>query len=69
VVEVGTNNRLAEVAQNWNLKNYVVENPCQQGEAPRELLASTVEAILGAVWLDSYRDFEKVQKVFKKLCS
>jgi ribonuclease-3 len=69
VVEVGTNNWLAEVAQNWNLKNYVVENPCQQGEAPRELLASTVEAILGAVWLDSYRDFGKVQKVFKKLCS
>jgi ribonuclease-3 len=69
MVEVGTNKRLAEVAQNWNLKNHVVENPCQQGEAPRELLASTVEAILGAVWLDSYRDSGEVQKVFKKLCS
>ncbi|KAH7084239.1 ribonuclease III domain-containing protein [Paraphoma chrysanthemicola] len=69
VVELGTNKRLAEVAQNWDLKKYVIENPSQQGEFPRELLASTVEAILGAVWLDSYRDFGKVQKVFKKLCS
>jgi hypothetical protein len=69
VIEIGTNKRLGEVAQNWNLKKYVIENPSQQGEFPRELLASTVEAILGAVWLDSYRDFEKVQKVFKKLCS
>ncbi|EAT90239.1 hypothetical protein HBI56_046690 [Parastagonospora nodorum] len=69
VVEVGTNERLAKVAENWNLKKYMIENPCQQGEAPRELLASTVEAILGAVWLDSYQDFGEVQKVFKKLCS
>jgi ribonuclease-3 len=69
VVEVGTNKRLAEVAQNWNLKKYVIENPCQQGEAPREVLASTVEAILGAVWVDSDGDFGKVQKVFKRLCS
>mgnify|MGYP003624081542 CR=1 len=69
MVELGTNKRLAEVAQNRNLKKYVIGNPCQQGEAPRELLASTVEAFLGAVWLDSYRDFGKVQKVFKKLCS
>ncbi|KAH4303317.1 hypothetical protein HBH64_074150 [Parastagonospora nodorum] len=69
VVEVGTNERLAEVAENWNLKKYVIENPSQQGEAPKELLASTVEAILGAVWLDSYQDFGEVQRVFKKLCS
>jgi ribonuclease-3 len=68
VVEVGTNKRLAEIAQKWNLQECVVENPCQQGQAPRELLASTVEAILGAVWVDSDGDFRKVQKVFKKLC-
>jgi dsRNA-specific ribonuclease len=47
----------------------MIEESYQQGEAPRKLLTSTVEAILGATWPDSYQNSGKVQKVFKKLCS
>lgn len=49
------------------MKEYVVENPCQQGKYPKKVLASTVEAIIGAVWVDSHGDLGVVQQVLKKL--
>ncbi|KAF2846228.1 ribonuclease III [Plenodomus tracheiphilus IPT5] len=67
VMNVGTNERLAEVARKWKVKDCIIANPCQQGEAPRELLAATMEAIVGAVWVDSKGNLETVQKVFKTL--
>ena len=45
----------------------VVKNPCQQGDVPQTILASTVEAILGAVWFDSNKDIKKVEQVIEAL--
>jgi ribonuclease-3 len=69
VKDVGTNVQLEKVAQKWNLKDCVAENPCQQGDFPRELLASTVEAIIGAVWIDSRGNLLDVQQVLNALYS
>ncbi|KAH9881116.1 hypothetical protein J1614_001610 [Plenodomus biglobosus] len=69
VTNLGKNERLAEVAKRWKLKDCITENPSQRGGSPRELLAATVEAILGAVWVDSKGSLETVQKVLNKLDS
>jgi ribonuclease-3 len=69
VKNVGTNIQLEKVACKWNLQDCVVGNPCQKGEVPRELLASTVEAIIGAVWIDSQRNLRDVQQVLSALYS
>ncbi|KAF2448451.1 ribonuclease III [Karstenula rhodostoma CBS 690.94] len=66
---IGTNDRLKNIATNWEMEKFLVKNPCQQGECPKETLAATVEAILGAVWVDSDRNLEVVQNVLKKLSS
>ncbi|KAK4148402.1 hypothetical protein C8A00DRAFT_19761, partial [Chaetomidium leptoderma] len=45
----------------------VVKNPCQGEVVSRTTMASTVEALVGAVWLDSGRNFEQVRAVMKRL--
>jgi ribonuclease-3 len=67
VQEVATNDELQKVAQRWNLTAWLKENPCQAGEEPRTTLASTVEAIIGAVWIDCNRNLSKVRQVIKRL--
>lgn len=42
-------------------------HPAQQEEKPRVTLASTIEAIIGAVWFDSGKSIETVQMVVKNL--
>lgn len=46
VEDAGTNERLQEVAKEWNLPALLQENPCQARHAPRATLASTVEVLL-----------------------
>jgi dsRNA-specific ribonuclease len=46
---------------------YLRQNPSEQGEWTRTTLASTVEAFLGAVWIDSHKNMETVQKLVNKL--
>jgi ribonuclease-3 len=58
---------LKDIAINWEMERFLVKNPCQQGECPKETLAATVEAILGAVWVDSNKNLAVVQKVLGKL--
>ncbi|OAL49006.1 ribonuclease III [Pyrenochaeta sp. DS3sAY3a] len=65
--EVATNDQLQHVAKNWHLQNWLTENPSQAGQAQKTTLASTVEAIIGAVWIDSDRNFPKVQEVIHQL--
>jgi hypothetical protein len=47
----------------------VIKNPCQGEEVSRTTMASTVEALVGAVWLDSGRNFEQVREVMERLGS
>jgi ribonuclease-3 len=50
-----------------SLNNHITKNPSQGGTIPKAALASTVEAILGAVWLDSGKDINKVWFVMENL--
>ncbi len=63
----GTNERLQEVAQDWDLTTVLRENPSQAGQEPRTTLASTVEALIGAVWVDCDRNLAEVQEVIRLL--
>ncbi len=63
----GSNISLAGHARELELERYVIKNPCQHGEVSPTTLASTVEALIGAVWLDSGNDFEQVQWVITYL--
>ncbi|KAF2803434.1 uncharacterized protein BDZ99DRAFT_512179 [Mytilinidion resinicola] len=65
--DVATNEHLKNVAKEWGLKEYIKENPSQEDKEAKTTLASTVEGIIGAVWVDSDRDFGAVQRVIKKL--
>lgn len=57
------------MAKDWNITEYLKENPSQKGEEPKTTLASTVEAIIGAVWIDSKGDLGAVRQVIKKFQS
>jgi len=64
---LGSNNALKDLALKHGLHDYVVKNPCQQGEVQCTTLDSTVDAILGAMWTDSNSDIEKVKLVIEVL--
>ncbi|KAF3080400.1 hypothetical protein TWF102_002209 [Orbilia oligospora] len=68
-----TNRRLQECADQLGITSEILVAPeqaylhLQGGQIGRVTSASAVEALLGAVWLDSNRDFEQVKKVVCKL--
>jgi ribonuclease-3 len=67
VQEVATNDQLQQIAKRWNLAAWLKENPCQAGQEPKTTLASTVEAVIGAVWIDCDRSLSEVRQVIKNL--
>jgi ribonuclease-3 len=67
VKSLGRNTKLSQVAQSSGLVKYVAKNPCQQGQVPQETAASTVEALVGAVYLDCGEDISTVQKVLEAI--
>ncbi|KAH7111826.1 ribonuclease III domain-containing protein [Dendryphion nanum] len=69
VQDIGTNEKLRTVAKEWNLTDLLKENPCQQGEKTTTTLASTVEAVIGAVWLDSQKNLGAVKHLIKRFQS
>lgn len=48
---------------NSGLDKYVTPNPAQKGKISKGTRATTVEAILGAVWIDSEMDIHAVDRV------
>ncbi|KAH8753342.1 ribonuclease III domain-containing protein [Diaporthe sp. PMI_573] len=67
VKDRGSNMSLERDAHKLDLGKFVIKNPSQGKSVSRSTLASTVEALVGAVWLDSVRDFERVRAVIKRL--
>ncbi|KAJ9213001.1 hypothetical protein DTO166G4_5331 [Paecilomyces variotii] len=65
--EYGSNDKLSETAKARRFQDYLIRNPSQRGEDARTTLASTTEALIGAVWIDSGKDFVTTQRVVKKL--
>jgi len=63
--EVASNANLNRVGRLHGIDQYINKNPSQRGAVPPGLMADTVEAILGAVWLDS--DLKSVKRVMTTL--
>jgi dsRNA-specific ribonuclease len=63
----GSNKNLEALAKRLGVDESVTKNPYQQGKVPRTTLASTVEALIGAVWADSGNNFAQVQAVIRAL--
>ncbi|KFY92573.1 hypothetical protein V498_04858 [Pseudogymnoascus sp. VKM F-4517 (FW-2822)] len=67
VSDLASNNALRDIVEQDGLVKFVVNNPSQKGRLQRITLASTTEAIVGAVWYDCRKDFETVRKVVDTL--
>ncbi|KAF1948111.1 ribonuclease III [Byssothecium circinans] len=67
VKNLARNSKLSKVAHESGLANYIAKNPCQLGDVPQETAASTVEAVVGAVYLDCGKDIATVKKVLKAI--
>lgn len=65
--EYDSNEKLSETAKAHRLHDYLIRNPSQRGADGRTTLASTTEAVIGAVWIDSGKDFVATLRVVKKL--
>ncbi|GAD99410.1 hypothetical protein SNOG_02027 [Paecilomyces variotii No. 5] len=65
--EYGSNEKLSETAKAHRLQDYLIRNPAQRGVDARTTLASTTEAVIGAVWIDSGKDLVATRRVVKKL--
>lgn len=63
--QVGSNRNLNVVGRRNGLGKYVNKNPVQKGVVGLVTMATTVEAILGAVWIDSGYDIEEVRDVME----
>ncbi|PVH69337.1 ribonuclease III [Cadophora sp. DSE1049] len=61
------NTKLNQVAQKSGLVTYVAKYPSQKGQVPQETAASTVEAVVGAVYLDCGKDIETVKRVLEAI--
>ena len=63
---IGSNNNLDRVGRVHGLDAYVHINPGGNTVAPNTM-AATVEALLGAIYLDSGHDIEAVNAVMNRL--
>ncbi|KAK6524341.1 hypothetical protein TWF281_011249 [Arthrobotrys megalospora] len=60
-----SNVNLENCAEKFGIRAEILLNDVNisQGRVPRATSASTIEALLAAVWLDSNKDFQKVKEV------
>ncbi|KJK75830.1 hypothetical protein H634G_09194 [Metarhizium anisopliae BRIP 53293] len=62
-----SNNNLQKLQQEWKLARFIKTPFKNKGNVPRTTGASTMEALVGAVWLDSGRDLRVVHHVIHNL--
>lgn len=67
VQNVASNKNLQDQGYKIGLQGVVHSNPCQGGEVPRTAMASTMEAVIGAAWLDSGKDWYTACSIAKVL--
>ncbi|KAJ5875199.1 uncharacterized protein N7473_012546 [Penicillium subrubescens] len=61
------NKQLTSMARALDLQRFIHQRPDLERSVPDSTLATTVEAILGAVWLDSDEDVQQVNEVMEKI--
>ncbi|KAL7931258.1 ribonuclease III domain-containing protein [Trichoderma chlorosporum] len=62
-----SNIALSKKLQKWKIVQFVKLAPAQKGVMSQGTGASTAEALIGAVWIDSDRDISTVHRVIHKL--
>lgn len=55
-----SNKSLRELLRKLHLETYIKTPKCQKGRITTTIGASTIEALIGAIWVDSGRDLSKV---------
>ncbi|KAJ5337364.1 uncharacterized protein N7506_005386 [Penicillium brevicompactum] len=63
-----TNENLAKIGFSLGIDAYIQLNPSAQGVVPERLMATTIEAIIGAVYLDRNKDIMVVRRLIIHLC-
>lgn len=64
---VAGNTNLARVGDACGLASHIITNPGHRGAISNKTLATTVEAILGAIFLDSGKDLEAVKEAMQSM--
>ena len=64
---LGTNQHLGQIGFSLGLDVYIQLNPSAQGVVPERLMATTIEAIIGAVYLDSNKDIIVIRRLIVHL--
>ncbi|KXX72788.1 Ribonuclease 3 [Madurella mycetomatis] len=65
--EIGSNRSLQDIGRQVGLDEFVIRDPTNDGPVSLSQLATTVEALIGAVWIDSGYDFAQAQRVIQAL--
>lgn len=65
--QMASNDALSTQASSSHLQDFIVKNPSQKGAPGEETLASTIEALIGAVWFDCGGSSESVEEVMETL--
>ncbi|GAB1312303.1 RNase III domain-containing protein [Madurella fahalii] len=63
----GSNQNLEALGRQLGIAGSITKNTAKNVEVPRTTLASTVEALIGAVWVDSENNFSQVQEAIEAL--
>ncbi|KAK8125031.1 RNAse III [Apiospora kogelbergensis] len=66
ISQKASNQNLEKIGRDAGLARYIILHPAQKHVA-RTTLASAVEALVGAVWLDSSKDYATVRRVVRAL--
>jgi len=65
---VGSNDRLSTCGHEIGLQKCILKNPSQGTDAPtRTMVARALQALVGAIWLDSQRNLSEVRRILQLL--
>ena len=67
IQDVASNKNLDRLGNQHGIDRFILKNPSQGIYVPFKVMTATMEAILGAVWLDSGEDLEVVKRVMRRL--
>ena len=65
--ELASNQNLNDRGHSMGIDQQVTKNPCQNGAVSKTAMASTLEAVMGAAWLDSGKDWPVTREIATRL--
>ena len=68
ISRISSSHYLNECAKSLEIDAFIMKNPAQGDERPSpKVVATMVQAILGAIWLDSGKDIQIIKQTFQHL--